>query len=222
MRSRTRTLFLGAVIIAALGYLFGWSNVLEVRAINVTGIKGAQTLSEQLVIRQSGIRFGDKLARINSGTVARALRNLPEIAKVEIKRRPLHSVEIAITVRNIEVAFADGKGGFLLGDSTGITFITSKGRPRGVPVITGDIRYLEDGMKIYGALPKKLQARVEAIALPSRASIALSLQGGLSILWGSAIETSAKITVLEALLRAPENKRARFIDIATPLTPTVR
>jgi hypothetical protein len=28
--------------------------------------------------------------------------------------------------------------------------------------------------------------------------------------------------VLSALLAAPENKGARFIDIATPLTPTVR
>ena len=219
---RARTLLVAAVIIALLGYLFGWSSLLEVRNISVTGIENSRTLTEKRVIRQSGVQIGDKLARINSGTVARALRDFPEVAKVEVNRRPLHSVEIAISLRSIEIAIADSKGGYLLGDAKGITFAKVKRAPKGVPVIRGDLRYLREGMEIYDALPKKLRSRVEQIALPSRASIALSLRGGLTILWGSANETSAKLTVLDALLAAPENKRARFIDLATPLTPTVR
>jgi cell division septal protein FtsQ len=77
-------------------------------------------------------------------------------------------------------------------------------------------------MNIYSALPKKIRSRVEKIVLPSSTSISLSLRGGLSILWGSASDQAAKLTVLDALLAAPENKKARFIDIATPLTPIVR
>ena len=77
-------------------------------------------------------------------------------------------------------------------------------------------------MQIYDALPKKIRQRVARIDLPSKASITLELRGGLKILWGSVGDQEAKLTVLDALLAAPENKRARFVDIATPLTPTVR
>jgi cell division protein FtsQ len=221
-RARARGIAVVGIVVALLGYLFGWSSFLEVRTISVTGIENARTLTEKKVIRASGVRVGDKLARINSGTVARALRELPEVAKVAVNRKPLHAVEIAITARSIDLAIGNGKGSFLLADATGTTFATVKRAPKGVPVVTGDIRYLRDGMEIYEALPKKLRTRVEKIALPSRGSITLTLRGGLSILWGSTAEESAKLTVLKALLAAPENKRARFIDIATPLTPTVR
>lgn len=222
MNARSRRLIAPILLVALLGYLFGWSSFLEIRTITVSGIKGAKTLTEKRVIKQSGISRGDKMARINSGTVARSLQRYPEVARVEVNRKPLHTVEIAITLRPIDVAIAQANGKFLLGDATGITFIEVARPPKGIPVITGDARYLADGMEIYRALPKKIRSRVEVIGLPSRASITLSLRGGLSILWGSASEQEAKLTVLDALLAAPENKRARFIDIATPLTPTVK
>lgn len=222
MNVRAKRLLAALALVALLGYLFGWSSLLEVRTIKVIGIEGSKTLTEKKVIKKSGITVGSKLARVNSGTVARALRQYPEIAKVEINRRPLHTVEIALQLRDIDLAIATGKGKYALGDSSGVTFVEVARPPRGIPVITGDTRYLHDAMIIYQALPTKIRKRVEQIALPSRASITLSLRGGLSILWGSAEEQDAKLTVLAALLAAPENKRARFIDIATPLTPTVK
>lgn len=215
--------FLAAVaVVALLGYIFGWSSLLEVRTITVTGIEGSKTLTEKKVIKKSGITPGAKLARVNSGTVARALREYPEVARVEIHRKPLHTLEIALQLRSIDVAIAIGNGKYALGDISGVTFIEVTEPPKGIPVINGDRRYLQDAMTIYEALPKKIRKKVAAISLPSRGSITLSLRSGLSILWGSATEQEAKLTVLAALLAAPENKRARFIDIATPLTPTVK
>lgn len=208
--------------IALLGYILGWSSLLEIRTIEVSGIKGAKTLTSKKIIKKSGIKVGDKLARVNSGTVARALEEFPEIARIEVNRKPLHTIEIAVTTRSIDLAIASGNGRYLLGDITGTTFVEVSRAPRGIPIFTGDRRFLADGMGIYSALPKKIRSRVEKIALPSNASIAFSLRGGLSILWGSNSDLEAKLTVLNALLAAPENKKARFIDIATPLTPTVR
>lgn len=222
MNIKSRKFLAAVAIVALLGYLFGWSNLLEVRTITVTGIEGSRTLTEKKVISKSGIRVGAKLARVNSGTVTRALREYPEVAQVEIHRKPLHTVEIAVQLRPIDVAIVVGKGKYALGDISGVTFIEVSRAPRGIPVITGDRRYLQDAMTIYQALPKKIRKQVSSIALPSRGSITFSLRNGLSILWGSATEQDAKLTVLAALLAAPENKRARFIDIATPLTPTVK
>lgn len=222
MKRAYKRLLAPLLIIALFGYILGWSSLLEIRAIEVSGIENSKTLTEKKIIKSSGVQLGDKLARINSGTVARALQQYPEIARVEVNRKPLHSVEIAITLRSIDLAIATNTGRFLLGDSSGVTFVEVKRAPRGIPVITGDQRFLRDGMEIYYALPKKIQSRVDTISLPSRASIAFALRGGLTILWGSTSDQEAKLTVLAALLAAPENKRARFIDIATPLTPTVR
>jgi cell division protein FtsQ len=173
-------------------------------------------------MKKSGIKVGDKLARVNAGSVARALSAYPEVAGVEINRRPPHTVEIAITVREVDIAFASRNGKFLLGDRNGVTFVESSRPPRGVPIIAGDRRFIRDAMSIYDALPEKIRKRVVRMELPSKASITLSLRGGLNILWGGIGDQGAKLTVLEALLAAPENKKARFIDIATPLTPTVR
>ena len=125
-------------------------------------------------------------------------------------------------MREVDVAFATRQGKFLLGDKNGVTFIEVTRAPQGVPVIAGDRRFISDAMQIYDALPKKIRQRVARIDLPSKASITLELRGGLKILWGSVGDQEAKLTVLDALLAAPENKRARFVDIATPLTPTVR
>lgn len=222
MNTTIKRLFIPVLLVAVLGYIFGWSNLLEIRNIEVRGIEGSKTLTEKKVLAKSTVALGDKLARINSGTIARALAQYPEVAKVEVNRRPLHNLEIVITLRSIDVAIATSNGRYLLGDAQGVTFIEVNRPPRGVPIISGDRRFLGDGMEIYQALPEKIRAKVQEISLPSRASITFALRGGLTILWGSATEEEAKLRVLAALLDAPENKRARFIDIATPLTPTVR
>lgn len=222
MKINYRKFIAPLLVVALLGYILGWSSLLEIRTIEVSGIEGSKTLTAKKVIKRSGIKRGDKLARVNSGTIARALQGYPEIAQVEVNRKPLHTVEISIITRSIDLAIATGDGKYLLGDITGTTFVEVNRAPRGIPIITGDRRFLADGMTIYSALPKKIRSRVEKIALPSSASISFSLRGGLSILWGSASNQEAKLTVLQALLAAPENKKARFIDIATPLTPTVR
>ena len=222
IKSRKVQLSTLVLIVAVLGYIFGWSNLLEVRTINVTGLKDSQTLTKKKVVKKSGIAIGDKLARINSGSVTRSLQEFPEIAHVDINRRPLHTVEIVVQLRSIDLAFRTSRGKYALGDFSGKTFIEVAQAPRGVPIVTGDRRFLDEGVAIYQALPEKLRKKVQSVALPSRASITLTLRGGLTILWGSTAEREAKLTVLAALLAAPENSRARFIDIATPLTPTVR
>jgi cell division protein FtsQ len=222
MNVKLKKLLIPIIVISLAGYLFGWSSVFEIRTIQVSGIAESKTLSTKKIMKKSGIKVGDKLARVNAGSVARALSAYPEVAGVEINRRPPHAVEIAITVREVDIAFASRNGKFLLGDRNGVTFVESSRPPRGVPIIAGDRRFIRDAMSIYDALPEKIRKRVVRMELPSKASITLSLRGGLNILWGGIGDQGAKLTVLEALLAAPENKKARFIDIATPLTPTVR
>jgi len=222
MNVKLKKLLIPIIVISLAGYLFGWSSVFEIRTIQVSGIAESKTLSIKKIMKKSGIKVGDKLARVNAGSVARALSAYPEVAGVEINRRPPHAVEIAITVREVDIAFASRNGKFLLGDRNGVTFVESSRPPRGVPIIAGDRRFIRDAMSIYDALPEKIRKRVVRMELPSKASITLSLRGGLNILWGGVGDQGAKLTVLEALLAAPENKKARFIDIATPLTPTVR
>lgn len=222
MNAKAKTLLIPILLFSLLGYLFGWSSVFEVRKIEVAGIDGSKTLTSKKVITKSGIAKGDKLARINAGAVARSLSMYPEIARVEINRKPLHTVEIALTLRKVEIALATNQGKYLLGDISGTTFVEVARPPKGVPVISGDRRFIVDAITINNALPKKIRKKVTLIEIPSKASITLTLRGGLKILWGAVADQEAKLTVLSALLAAPENKGARFIDIATPLTPTVR
>lgn len=222
MNVKVKTLLIPVLLFSLLGYLFGWSSLFEVQKIEVAGIEGSKTLTAKKVIAKSGIAKGDKLARINAGAVARSLRVYPEIERVEINRKPLHTVEIALTLRKVEIALATNQGKYLLGDVSGTTFAEVSRPPKGVPVISGDRRFIVDAITIHSVLPEKIRKRVTLIEIPSKASITLTLSGGLKILWGTVADQEAKLAVLSALLASPENKGARFIDIATPLSPTVR
>lgn len=222
MNVKVKTLLIPVLLFSLLGYLFGWSSLFEVQKIEVAGIEGSKTLTAKKVIAKSGIAKGDKLARINAGAVARSLRVYPEIERVEINRKPLHTVEIALTLRKVEIALATNQGKYLLGDVSGTTFAEVSRPPKGVPVISGDRRFIVDAITIHSSLPEKIRKRVTLIEIPSKASITLTLSGGLKILWGTVADQEAKLAVLSALLASPENKGARFIDIATPLSPTVR
>ena len=226
--SRKRIYFAASAIsIALLAYFLGWSGLLTVDQIKVTGLTKNQkvsNLSVKEVAKLSGIKIGQPMARVNSSAVKRKLLTLPQILDVKVNRHLPSTIVIDLKMRKIEIAVTAPGGGYFVGDSSGVTFAKVNQVPRGVPIIRASTSkvLLNQTLLVFHSLPAKIQNRVISIDAKTRDSITFNLTLGVRIIWGGAQEQDLKIEVLNALLAEPANKRVKNFDISSPLAPTVR
>jgi cell division protein FtsQ len=195
--------------------------------IKVSGLSKTQKVSgltAKEVIKISGIKIGQPIARVNASSVKRKLLTLPQVSDVKVNRQLPSSVLIELKIRKIEIAVTASGGGFLVGDASGVTFAKVKKVPRGVPIIkTSTSKFLlSETLLVFQALPTKIQKRVISIDAKTRDSITFNLTQGVRIIWGGSQEQDLKLEVLNALLVDPNNKKVKNFDISSPLAPTVR
>jgi len=214
-------------LISFFSYLLGWSGLMTIDEIKVSGISKSQkvsTLTAKEVIKLSGIKIGQPIARVNASSVKRKLLALPQVLDVNVNRQLPSSVLIELKMRKIEIAVTASGGGFLVGDASGVTFAKVKKVPRGVPIIktsTSKI-LLSQTLQIFQTLPTKIQNRVISIDAKTRDSITFNWTRGVQITWGGSEEQDLKLEVLNELLADPNNKKVKVFDISSPLAPTVR
>jgi cell division protein FtsQ len=226
--SRKRIYFAASAIsIALLAYFLGWSGLLTVDQIKVTGLAKNQkvsNLSVKEVAKLSGIKIGQPMARVNSSAVKRKLRVLPQVLDVNVNRQLPSTVLIELKMRKVEIAVTAPGGGYLVGDSSGVTFARVNKVPRGIPIIKTSTSksLLSQTLLVFHSLPTKIHNRVISIDAKTRDSITFNLTNGVQIIWGGIQEQDLKIEVLNELLADPRNKSVKNFDISSPLAPTVR
>ena len=214
-------------LVSLLAYFLGWSGLMAIDQIKVTGLSKTQkvsSLTSKEVIKLSGIKIGQPIARVNSSSVKRKLLALPQVLDVKVNRQLPRSVLIELKMRKVEIAVTASGGGFLVGDASGVTFAKVNKVPRGVPIIKTSTSklLLSQTLRIFHGLPTKIQNRVISIDAKTRDSITFNLNQGVRIIWGGSQEQDLKIEVLNALLADSNNNRVKIFDISSPLAPTVR
>lgn len=214
-------------LVSLLAYLLGWSGLMTIDQIKVSGLSKTQKVSNltaKEVIKLSGIKIGQPIARVNASSVKRKLLALPQILDVKVNRKLPSSVLIELKMRKVEIAVTASGGGFLIGDASGVTFAKVNKVPRGVPIIKTSTSklLLSQTLLIFQSLPTKIQNRVISIDAKTRDSITFNLTQGVEIIWGGSQEQDLKIEVLNALLADPNNNKVKNFDISSPLAPTVR
>jgi len=226
--NRKRVYFVVAItLVSLLAYLLGWSGLMTIDQIKVSGLSKTQKVSNltaKEVIKLSGIKISQPIARVNASSVKRKLLTLPEILDVKVNRQLPSSVLIELKMRKVEIAVTASGGGFLIGDASGVTFAKVNKVPRGVPIIkTSTSKFLlSQTLLVFQSLPTKIQNRVISIDAKTRDSITFNLNEGVQIIWGGSQEQDLKIEVLNALLADPNNNKVKNFDISSPLAPTVR
>jgi cell division protein FtsQ len=214
-------------LVSLLAYLLGWSGLMTIDQIKVSGLSKTEKVSNltaKEVIKLSGIKIGQPIARVNASSVKRKLLALPQILDVKVNRKLPSSVLIELKMRKVEIAVTASGGGFLIGDASGVTFAKVNKVPRGVPIIKTSTSklLLSQTLLIFQSLPTKIQNRVISIDAKTRDSITFNLTQGVEIIWGGSQERDLKIEVLNALLADPNNNKVKNFDISSPLAPTVR
>ncbi len=227
MNRKKANIAIGITLVSLLAYFLGWSGLMTIDQIKVSGLSENQTVSNltaKQVIKLSGIKIGQPIARVNSSSVKRKLLTLPQVLDVKVNRQLPSSVLIELKMRKIEIAVSASGGGYLVGDASGVTFAKVNKVPRGVPIIKTSTSkvLLSQTLLVFQGLPTKIQNRVISIDAKTRDSITFNLTRGVRIIWGGSQEQDLKIKVLNALLADENNKNVKNFDISSPLAPTVR
>ncbi|MDQ1696351.1 MAG: cell division protein FtsQ [Frankiaceae bacterium] len=205
----------GLITLGAGGWLALNSSLVAVRTITV---EGTSRLVVADVMRVAAVRRGTSLFRLDSSAVARRVARIPAVAHVEVARNWPHGVVISVTERT-PVAVVRGPTGAVLLDRVGVAFDTEAEPPPGLvnvqlsaPVPGAGDPAARAALQVLGALPTGVRRRVATVQAPSPFAVTLVLNGGRTVVWGSAADSTTKAAVLHALL----HRHARVFDVSTP------
>jgi cell division protein FtsQ len=213
------------IIFGGGSYLLGWSSLLTVKQIEITG---APTLkSEREIAKSLDLSIGDKLARVDARALANRLNAIEWIESADISRNWLHGkVAVDLQARTPVALYTElGKPQVAL-DASGISFLLPGQIPDGLPrVSSSSVASGLIAIEIFTQMPKEFSDGIDRLTAVSPTNIVINgkFSGrNLQIVWGDSEDTSLKLKVITALLDRPENKSIRLIDVTAPHAPIVK
>lgn len=230
MSARTRKLFSPplAILVAALivlAYFLGWSSYFSVTKVEITG---APTTKVQAEIEQkSQIEAGQKLARVNPQSVARKIEKLAWVKDVSISRDWLSGVvAIEISPRQPLAFFnSDQMPGQTIDEEGQLFSLPGYSNPDLALISAKSPDSALKANELFTALPENFRKNITSMIATSTHTIILNstLEGrDIRIRWGDNQDMALKITVINDLLKLPENKKIKLIDVVAPHAPIVK
>jgi cell division protein FtsQ len=218
-RSRRRRIVwlsaVGAVILLIGGSAAaGYSPLFAVQKITVVG---ATTLDPAAVESALDAQLGTPLALVDTSKVKAALLAFPLIETYALEAKPPHDLTVRIVERT-PVGVIRSDAGYTLVDAAGVVLSTTTDQPAGQPLleITGgtDSRAFESAGLVVRSLPADVRAALTGVRASTADDVTLTLNSGLTVVWGSADESVLKAKALAAsLVSRPD---ASTIDVTSP------
>jgi cell division protein FtsQ len=207
--------------VALLGgavWLVYFSPLLVVRQVAVTG---HQQLRSEQVVAAAQVPMGTPLARLDVDAIARRTTTLPAVQAASVTRTWPDTITVNLTERRPLLAVRKA-GGFALVDPDGVAFAESGSVPDGVvlaEVNPTDRPLLQQVGTVAVALSGGLGQQVSVLAATDAQRISLKLKSGVTVNWGSAMDSALKADIVVALLKSG---RAASIDVSSPHNPAAR
>jgi cell division protein FtsQ len=213
----------------AVWALYG-SQWLRVREVTVTG---TAVLTPQQVRDAAAVTAGTPLISVDTDAVeARLRKELPRIDSVEAARSWPHGISVKVVERTPVLLIRKGAK-FVEVDDEGVRFATVSEAPKGVPLLETaasssqsasaslrrfpQARLVREAVRAAGSLPPAVAHRTRLVKVRSYDDIALRLDDGRTVAWGSAENGAAKGRALTALMKAAP--AARHFDVSAPTAP---
>ena len=230
MSARTRKflsppLLILGVLIIVLAYFLGWSSIFSVKKVEIAG---APTAAVQVEIeKKSQIEVGQQLARVNPQSVSRKIEKLSWIKEASISRDWLSGVvAIEITPREPLAFFNSDQVPGQTIDEEGQLFSLPGFKNPDLALISA--KSPDSALKaneLFTALPENFRRSITSMMATSSNTFTLNstLEGrDIRIRWGDSQEMALKISVINSLLKLPENKQIKLIDVVAPHAPIVK
>ncbi|MEI6867162.1 MAG: FtsQ-type POTRA domain-containing protein [Actinomycetes bacterium] len=216
------------VVSIALVYALGWSNLLSVKKIAISGTTQVSSVQETLSKTSSHLQIGKPLARVDLRVIKSALLHLSWVGDAKVNRSWIHgTIAIQISERTPIATFTTDSGEVKLFDASGAEF-TSLATNAGLPVIeftTTDPAARKAVAHLLAGLPSDLLSGLTGMRVSSPAMIEMSTKftsRTITIRWGDDRDMVLKTKVLRALFALPENTKANLFDLSAPTAPIVK
>jgi cell division protein FtsQ len=209
------------IVLALLGgslWTMYFSTVLVTKRVNVVG---TSDLTAAQVSLAAQVPLGVPLARQDLEAIAHRTTTLPAIEAASVIRDWPSTITVAVVERRPVLAMRQPEG-YLLVDKSGVAYQTQQRLPPKVVLAVvnpGDRPLLTEMATVAAALPNKLRGSVDRMTASNRDSIALVMESGQTVAWGSSSDSELKAQIVTALLkREPKSS----IDVSSPHNPAVR
>ena len=213
------------VVVIALAYLLGWSSIFSVKNVEIVG--APTTAVEAEIEKRSQVEVGQQLARVNPQSVARKIEKLTWVKDVAISRNWLSgAVAIEIIPREPLAFFNSDQVPGQTIDEEGQLFSLPGFNNPDLPLISA--KSPESALKaneLFTQLPENFRKNITSMMASSTNTFTLNstLEGReIRIRWGDNQEMDLKISVINSLLKLPENKQIKMIDVVAPHAPIVK
>lgn len=210
----------GAGLLALVAWVVGWSPLLGVDDVEVSGVTGAE---QRAVAELVQVPVGTPLARVDTDAVAGRVRTRITVAEVSVRRSWPGTLSVDVVPRTAALVVKNPQGRLEVVDPEGVSFAVVRTAPKGVPVVTATgskgmtPEALQSSLALLEALPADLAAKVTSLKVSSADLVTFTL-GSRTVVWGSGEASERKVEILRALLRT----KAKVIDVSAPDTPVTR
>ncbi|MGL5865936.1 MAG: cell division protein FtsQ/DivIB [Dermatophilaceae bacterium] len=211
---------MAGVVGAGLVWLVGWSTVLAVDEVRVTGVSQAVVRS---VADRAAVALGTPLVRVDTDAVAERVRGDVRVAEVSVHRSWPGTVVVEVVHREPAIVVRNPRGQLEVVDIDGVAFGAVTSAPAGVPTVSAAAEAgmtptaLQAALTLLAALPADLARQVTAVTVSSADLVTFRL-GARTVVWGGGEESGRKVAILQALLP----RRSAVIDVSAPDTPITR
>jgi len=224
----------GAIsLVACLAYILGWSSLLTVKKIEISGTNSISVIEGELQKKDLSLTVGMRLARVDLRGIKSTLSELDWLGSYSVERNWLAGdVQIAV-IEKIGVAKAlTENGSTMYFDENGELFqpvsriqLSTNNK---LALVTSESRSSED-LAGVAALLQGLPTELDFL-LTDLKGLSVGKSGYLNMMtkvggrdvqinWGKADSFDQKYQVLSALLELPENKAASKFDLSIPDSP---
>lgn len=230
MSVRTRKLLspplvIVGVVVIALAYLLGWSSIFSVKKVEIVGVPTSAVLAN--IEMKSEIEVGQQLARVNPQSAARKIEKLSWVKDVAISRNWLNGV-VAIEISPREpLAFfnPDQVPGQTIDEEGQLFSLPGYSNPDLALISAKSPDSALKANELFTALPENFRRNITSMMATSSNTFTLNstLEGrDIVIRWGDSQDMALKISVINSLLKLPENKKIKMIDVVAPHAPIVK
>lgn len=220
----------------ALGALAAanFTSLMSVQTISVTGNK---FVSAETIEKTVNPAKGKALPQVDSRALESAVEEIPGIEEARISGEPPHGLRVTVVERSPVAQIQRGKGVDLI-DSQGktITTVASADTHR-LPLVSESTSRNQAAFTALTAalsnIPDGVLADMREATASSPDSVELTMNSGVTVIWGNQDNSAQKAAVLQALLKGLSSvpttspnanvaAQTTVIDVSVPERPVTR
>jgi cell division septal protein FtsQ len=235
---RIRRLVTSLLVISTIfgsAYLLGWSSLLSVSQVSVSGSSAVNLVLSELSKNGIEPKIGDQLARVDVRSIKKTLGQLDWISNSDVSRNWFDKKLSIVVQERVAIAKTISAQNLSLNfDSKGFIFTPTSPKQlvaqSALPSVTsqspsnGDLTSIAALLEQIPADLRYLLSDLESISITKSSFILMDTRHNSSTLrinWGGATDIGQKSKVLAALLKLPENKGIKQVDLSQPDSPIV-